>query len=314
MKHLLALMLLCVGCGTPSKSGSHLYQPASVDPDAVRKVCAMERSCLSKPQFDSGAACVAQMEYGLASGIGVLFGPSVTDLQRYVECVGKSNDCAGVLACASVNHDATWCPPGRYASCDGNKRIGCVAGWGLELEDCAQLGQTCVATSDSALCSTTNHCDSTTQVDRCDGSSVVECNSGSSTEQRLDCRDLDAEATCAVISDGNGGGYPGCVKKGNASCGADGGRCDGARAIACTNGFERVIDCGSYGNVCALDANGRLSCVPPPTATDCNFKSPDSCDGDSLRICVNGRWVATSCTSIGLKSCISDDSGARCVP
>jgi hypothetical protein len=311
MKWLSSLLLLCAACGTPTPRSAHLFEPASVSPDAVRKVCAMEQSCLAKPPFSSGGDCVSQIELGLASGLGIFFGPSVSDLERYVGCMATANDCASALDCATAHHGASYCQSGA-SSCDGDTRVSCIAGLGLSLQDCAAQGQKCVAAGDDAICSTGKSCNPDKGL-RCDGTVVVDCNPDSATETRFDCANLDQDAVCARIDDGTSQGHLGCVKKGSAACTVADQRCDGTKAVTCNYGaVERTVDCASFGNQCAVGEGHSVTCVP--TATECSPSSPDSCDGDSLRICVNGHWAPTACSSIGLRTCGTVDGKSRCVP
>ena len=43
----------------------------------------MMLSCLPSPPLTPGASCVSQFETGLASGLGIFFGPSADNLERF---------------------------------------------------------------------------------------------------------------------------------------------------------------------------------------------------------------------------------------
>src|SRR4030095_12823071 len=115
--HRLSLCLLaCAACGSPAQS----ITPHQVSPDAVRRTCAMEVSCLPNPPISSGGSCVSQFENGLATGLRLFFGPSAADLQRYVDCSVAAPDCMSALNCASGNHGPTWCAANPSGGCDGD--------------------------------------------------------------------------------------------------------------------------------------------------------------------------------------------------
>jgi hypothetical protein len=256
----------------------------------------MQVSCLDHPQFASGSVCVAQVEYGLASGAGILFGPSAIDLQRYVDCVTTSSDCAAVLACASAKHDTAYCAADAI-SCDGDTRVVCFGGWGLSLEDCTAEGLRCVSANQTSSCSSGVSCDWITDHGHCDGPRIISCASGTHTEKIFDCRSLDTAASCGAVTDSED---PECVKEGTGSCGPDSVRCEGKIGIACSHGLERRVDCGGFASHCVVRDNS-LSCEPD--AAECARSSPDRCNGDTLEVCVNGHYVATPCSSIGLTTC-----------
>jgi hypothetical protein len=73
MKSAILIALGCVACGSSGTGTS--FPPRAVNPDAIRKACAMEVSCLKDPPLTPAGNCVSQFESGLATGIGIFFGP-----------------------------------------------------------------------------------------------------------------------------------------------------------------------------------------------------------------------------------------------
>lgn len=305
-----ALVALIAGC-----HGSHspLYVPQPVNPDHVQRACAMEVSCLSPAPLTPGGSCVTQFETGLATGYGIFFGPSATDLSRYVDCANAHGDCASALDCASGNHGPDWCDAHPQGGCEGDTLISCVAGWGLEQRDCTQLGMHCATTTAGASCTDGNSCDPQTSPARCDGNRFVDCNGGTGLESAIDCTTAIPGGTCQQIVSGSSSST-GCRPPPSPGCGVDDSEsCDGTALVGCSGGAAVRVDCTQFGSHCVATSTTAADCVPD--GTECTDQSSDSCVGGSLQLCVNGRWGQTDCTSIGFHQCTTTPGGASlCAP
>lgn len=300
------LALACVACGS---SGGGLFSPEPVHPDAIRRACAMEVSCFPTPPISSGGACVTQFEEGLATGIGILFGPSAKDLARYIDCANSHGDCTSALNCASQSHGPSWCNAHPAAACDGDTLVGCTDGWGLSLTDCTQLGEHCTTANGASACTDGTPCDPAAPA-RCDGSRIVSCDSGTHLETRFDCAATISGATCAIETNG-GATDATCTFSSGQVCMTDTESCDGTTAVdsACGTQILRVA-CGQFDSHCVVDGD-KADCVPD--ASDCDASAPDTCSGNALQICVNGKLTTTPCSDIGFTTCQAPTGGsARC--
>src|SRR5262245_33100006 len=187
---------ICISCGSPHSQSP--FSPHPVSADAVRKTCAMQLSCLTNPPITPGGKCVSQFEFGLATGVGIFFGPSASDLQRYVDCAGTASDCTTALTCASRNHGPDFCAAHPNGACDGDVRVTCQSGWGLYMTDCAALGMHCAMANGHASCTDGKSCDPMTPA-RCDGNHFLECNGGTGLESSIDCATFFDGGTCRNV-------------------------------------------------------------------------------------------------------------------
>jgi hypothetical protein len=289
-----ALLVCLAAC---SNQGSNPIPQYAVDPEAIRRACAMEVSCFaSPPPLMPGGNCVSQFELGLASGFGIFFGPSASDIARYVQCAGSSSKCSDALSCASRNHGSDWCAAHANGGCDGDLLIHCVGGWGLEQSDCSATGLHCATANGASSCSDGISCDPSVE-DHCDGNRFVTCDSVSKLQASYECGAFGG--TCQHVTMGSQS-VTGCLPA-SGSCGVDGTTCDGTTMVVCEFGFQSRVECAKFASHCAAAANGQLGCVPD--ASDCGSTTPDSCDGSALRMCVNGKLEATPCSSIGFTGC-----------
>jgi hypothetical protein len=305
MRCALGLVVVSAACGS-----SHLLQPYPVQPEAVRKACAMELSCLSPAPITSGGSCVSQFEQGMADGFGILFGPSAADLARYVNCASSAGDCTTALNCASKNHGPAWCMAHPNPTCDGDTLVNCVGGWGLELNDCTQLNLHCRSANGFATCSDGTTCDGTV-TDQCMGNRYVTCDSQTHLGASFDCGQFIPGGVCRHIVNGTSS-ETGCFGPGSATCTATEtmASCDGAAIVSCGYGTTVRVDCSQFQSHCLADnSNGSSSFSCAPDATDCTATSPDSCVGNAIQMCVNGKWEQTACSSFGLSSCATTNSG-----
>ena len=82
--------------------------------------------------------------------------------------------------------------------------------------------------------------------------------------------------------------------------------------VAKEDGRERAVDCGRIVADGRCTADDRSGVVCWPTDAECALGG-DTCEGDSLRTCANGRVVTISCPSLGLARCSDAGGTAVCV-
>ncbi len=284
------------------------------DRDEVIRTCVLQVSCLGEdaPLRPVGA-CVDDFQFGIATGAGILFGPSGAQLEHIVSCGAAAGDCTSALECASYGHGPDYCRVNPGRTCDGGIRVVCDAAseWAFESEDCAALGLECregmtAGGSLTAVCTDGVTCDPADSTNTCEGTRAVRCTS-TGLRTSVDCAAFAIPATCATFTRDDGEVVEGCVPVGP-PCTTTETRCDGTLVVGCASGVEARIDCAAINEGhCEMDGSG-VRCVPD--ATECTESDPDLCEGDDLRSCINGRHASRSCTALGFAGCGEDASGA----
>lgn len=296
---LVVATLGAAGCGGSSEPKAHVSP--TLTSAALDKTCVMAMSCLAVPEFQSGSACVAELELGIATGRGT-FVAGAADLTRLMACAASSNDCASILDCYTLEHESDYCNAHSEYSCDGDVLVGCFNGNGLQTFDCTKSGMHCAAANGSATCSDGKSCDPSL-AGRCDGNTSVTCDSATSLESKVDCG--------IVVSAGVCDAELGCTPPLAGACTAN--ACTSATAgFVCESGRQLPIDCSAFGQRCAASPTQTdTPCVAAASECDGTF---DQCtaDGASMQICVNGAWVTTACSSIGLTSCGTSSGVVAC--
>jgi hypothetical protein len=310
MHRSLIVALACASCGSPS-----LFQPRSVNPDAVRKACAMEISCFAAPPIAHGGDCVSQIENGLATGFGILFGPSADDLERYVNCVNGASNCTDALNCASKNHGNAWCTAHPNSTCDGDTLVSCLDGWGIIQNDCTKFGMHCATANGASSCTDGNTCNPTVNAS-CNGNRVTSCDGITMLESSYDCGSQLPGSTCMTMTSGTSS-TTGCFFPPGGGCGATSVTCDGTTGVICENGISLRVQCGQFASHCVVMTDPQdptkqnFSCAT--NATDCDpSTATDSCNGNAIHMCVNGTYVDTPCSSLGLTTCQQGVGTAKC--
>ena len=88
--------------------------------------------------------------------------------------------------------------------------------------------------------------------------------------------------------------------------------CESATVLrACVGTNESLVDCTTLGQ--------GFTCIPGPIAhcgfaSECDDKTPVTCEGDSLVLCDAGRVRKVDCKSLGFTRCISNTQGGACSP
>jgi hypothetical protein len=88
------------------------------------------------------------------------------------------------------------------------------------------------------------------------------------------------------------------------------GECSGSVAQACVQGQLVRIDCASRRARCVMTSEGA-ACLPLDDKLACNPLEPARCEGDQLRLCVDGRLRILDCAARNA-SCVADGGGAHC--
>lgn len=272
--------------------------------DEALRYCGMIAAC--GEDFRGLAECVRSVQLGLASGgPDPLYLGNPHDLARQVECAVSAADCAEMIECYRLGRPTGFCSGRPEDFCDGDVWVRC---YGEDLRfvlDCAAHGLSCREGGGwfRVSCTRGVACERGT-APRCDGTMAVSCVDG--LEDGLDCAVVWPGSVCALVS-----GTPTCVPDG-AACSAD--RCDGSTFVRCFEGRELRVDCAAAAEGTCTDGADRPECVP--TANECDpFNPPQFCDGDGIRVCVNGRDARLDCRAIGLRTCGIQTSGnPECVP
>jgi hypothetical protein len=88
------------------------------------------------------------------------------------------------------------------------------------------------------------------------------------------------------------------------------GTCDGALARACVLNAVYSVDCAARHQRCVQTDEGA-QCLPSDPATDCSGTEPALCEGNRLRLCIDGSFEQIDCAKRG-GVCRMTASGARC--
>ena len=296
---LVVATLAAAGCG--GTSAPKTYVSPMLTSAALDKTCVMAMSCLATPEFQSGSACVSELETGIGTGRGS-FVATAADLTRLMACAASSNDCASILDCFTLEHESAYCSAHPQFSCDGDVLVGCFNGNGLETFDCAKSGMHCAAANGSASCSDGKSCDPSV-AGRCDGNTFIACDTNTSLESKVDCG--------VVVSAGVCDADLGCTPPLAGACTANACTSD-TQGFVCDSGRQLPIDCSAFGEKCGSSLTQTdTPCVTPSSECDGTF---DLCttDGSGMQVCVNGAWTTTACSSIGLTSCGTSNGVVAC--
>jgi hypothetical protein len=279
---------------------------SSPSDDALR-YCMLLMSCAYE-MVGGAAACVRDVQLSLASGAAAGFIEDARDIPRQVACAASADSCTTMLECRALGRSAGFCTGREAAFCDGDVAVLCRSEeYPAFVLDCAAIGLSCHSIRESAAaCTNGVTCDASAP--RCDGRSRTYCVDG--MEAPIDCGLVWPGGSCALVADERGLPTPTCVPPG-ADCSAD--RCAGSTLIRCIGGHELPVDCAAAVEGSCVDGTDGPECMP--TATECDARSMEACDGDRVQVCVNGRYEAIDCRELGMRTCgVHISGGARCVP
>ncbi len=232
--------------------------------------------------------------------------PDPTFTARLLDCAAESpGDCAALAACWGHSDWFGFSRCREGGSCpDGSSvMLGGPAGASL---DCAELGGTCVNLWSNAqrACCNAQPCDGVTGV-QCDGTKVSLCGGWG---ERID---FDCGVSGRTCNDD-----PLAPCKGSSPCDPATSltECMGSTAIYCSGGGQAVYECANTLFRTACNEGGpsyEVPCRPKGAACDPTYEA-GTCNGEALRVCVDGEWVDVDCAKIGFKTCTQGMDMARC--
>lgn len=154
-------------------------------------------------------------------------------------------------------------------------------------------------------------CDVNTSAGHCDGDTAYVCDAFDNTLYAYDCSA--SGMTCVQGADG----IPHCTKS-ECNPATSTPECDGDIMTVCdANGYEDITDCAQKDLNCIMvqtrSGENVPACLEP--GEQCKpDEFEDSCDGNTLVVCLYGATSRIDCTKLaGQKRCQQDDTGARCV-
>lgn len=294
---LLALSLVVVGCGS-----SKVTQQSGAAACITAAACGI---------IDTGVSSCTQV-VGFINDSAVQADAHLSASQ--VNCIANAgSDCAQAKKCLANGMTPAACSGGG-ASCDGNVWQACttLAGsggnQGMQLFDCGDVGQMCVANNGNVDCgfgTCSGGTPSCVTPDGMPGGNLLQhCDNG--ILKRDDCTRLGASC--------NPSGVPHCRGDGPA-CSAPSVfnptlRCDGSVLVTCVDGGEARYDCAKLGLGCFANVGGNgFGCAAGNDCDPENFTA--TCVGTKLSFCNQGKIQTTDCKSAGFTTC-SPNNGGSC--
>jgi hypothetical protein len=209
----------------------------------------------------------------------------VLDPAAVESCVSAAKDCDAVGRCINGGQTAGSCDPTVDTKrCDGAIGRKCLGGVWVGL-DCGKLGLECLQDGVKQLwCGKQGACKDAT----CHKDGVLSC-----------VNKVMAFRSCGAGSCVDVNGTKTCAGEGPA-CQPSDFRCDGNTAVSCVNGKEHREPCA----VCS-DVDGAF-------CTKDSQCDKSSCDGATLKACVDGVPFDKDCTALGFSTCKEDSQGAHC--
>jgi len=288
---------------TPATDTPATDAPTAPSPvEAILQMCRMNNACGYQTRFLMPADQCTQRALELVAS------RAETDpiehrlhFTRMVECARTASTCDAYVRCADFG---VACTGMAQATCNGTVRVACSTpgGIGPRTFDCALLGGQC-ANGECVYPAGGTACTESGAA-RCEGNARRWCRpSATGTAVEID-EPCPAGTACVPGSTGSVSCYP------LGSCSAQGGRCDGDTVVNClrmgSSLAELRMDCAAIGRRCDAPAGGAATCVP--RATECTGPSrtvatTSTCDGNRVRVCVEGRDTRIDCTQLGRSSC-----------
>jgi hypothetical protein len=298
MKRLsLALALLVIGCGdgkVTQQSGAAACLTASACGiiDGGVSACTQVIAFINDPAL-AGAAKVSAAE---------------------VNCIANAgSDCAAARKCLANGMTPAACS-GVSESCAGNVWQSCTVAAGsggnegIQLFDCGDVGQMCVANNGNVDCgygSCSGGTASCVTPDGMPGGNLVQrCDNG--ILKREDCTRTSASCNPSGVAHCRGDG-PACSAPGifNNTL-----RCDGSVLVSCVDGGEARYDCGKVNLGCFANVGGNgFACAAGNECDPNNYTA--TCVGTKLTFCNKGKVQSADCASAGFATC-SPNNGGSC--
>ncbi|PID39407.1 MAG: hypothetical protein CSA65_09600 [Proteobacteria bacterium] len=219
-------------------------------------------------------------------------------------CVNDAKgDCGVIRECLGFKSKPDSCDKNYEPHCENGRAYNCDidARW-VQAVDCKRGGLLCgvkaAGTGKQAVCGG-GPCDPTTFRGECRGKRYFQCSSGAleiddCVARQLQCRDDSV----------------GCEGTGE-SCLPAGPQCDARNnnLVACVEGYVMRRKCS--------DVFGKKTCVAGSAkcrgnGTECSASDFDACDGDKLKVCLDGYSRLIDCPGLGLLKCEPTTYGATC--
>lgn len=199
------------------------------------------------------------------------------------------------------------CREGGY--CDANK---IAAGTTGPRFDCGSLDAICVNLASGAQRACCN-------AEACDAGTPVQCNGQVATYCGLwgEHVTFDCGLSGRLCNEGSPDQWIPCVGPGPGACDpVTPIVCEGNVAVYCSGGALAKYDCSqvTYRSLCNEGASSyTAACRPKGTECDPEWEL-STCDGDRIRVCVDGVFQLFDCTALGFAACEEQPDTARCVP
>lgn len=280
-------------------------------------------------QQSGAAACLTASGCGILTGgisactqvIAFINDPSVASSAHLspseVNCIANAgSNCAEAKKCLAGGMTPSTCS-GNARSCVGNQFQQCTtaAGTGgnegLQLYDCASVGEMCVTNNGNTDCG----------FGTCSGGTAATCvgpdgTAGGNLVQRCTNGILQREDCTRTAASCNPSGLLGAHCRGNgAACTSPSItnntlRCDGSVLVTCADGQEARYDCAQLNLGCFSNPGGNagFGCYAGNDCDPNNFTA--TCQGTKLTFCNKGKVQMSDCASLGFASCNPNGGGS----
>ncbi|HWE28812.1 MAG TPA: hypothetical protein VHB97_12465, partial [Polyangia bacterium] len=243
MKKLGLLLVLINGCGN-----------GSVTQQSGAAACITANAC---GILTAGVSVCTQFVVGVNDPAGAA---SFKFTAAEVNCIAAAgHDCAAAKKCLAGGNTPASCS-GAATSCVGNvwQQCNLAAGSGgnegVEMFDCAAVGEMCVTSGGNTDCgygTCSGLSSACVSPDGTPGGNLVQgCNAG--ILQRSDCTRIDASCNPSGVAHCRGNGAACNSLTGDTTL-----RCDGSVLVTCVDGGEARRDCGSDNLGCFSNVGGN---------------------------------------------------------
>jgi hypothetical protein len=296
MKKLFIVALAVVGCGNPK-----------VNLTTGAEACVTAAACgISFPGVVGVSGCTQLVEYANnkeAAGVAKV-GPTE------VNCLAAAGkDCVKARQCLNGGQPISACT-GTSDACTGtvwstcSMTTGTGGNNGTRSFDCASIGQACAAGNGEFTCAT-GTCSGLSAT--CSGAVLQTCDTA--VLRTHDCAPTGEE--CIPTA----GITPAHCRGTGAVCASpsitnNALRCDGTTLVTCSDSKEARQDCASLGMGCYIKfGTSTPACL---YGAECDpASSPNTCVGNQLKFCDNGKFVTIDCAGAGFTGC-DPSNGGRC--
>jgi len=246
----------------------------------------------------------------LGKGLGILPLDIFQEIvEKTINCNKNSNTCTELATCLDVEITNETCIPGEFTNiCEDNKAV--ICNWqGKVLKKTCEESTTCTIDLEDgdADCSIEEleGCNDETFVSSCNENIITTCEWG--TEKTFDCGE---ERTCEMVNS-----VAKCMPHANLpNCNPDNyqSSCDNQYVLTCSEGKVIKSDCRTTAgpdytckeNPSFLEAFLFAGCVYKQVATTCS--DIPSCNGSTLKYCVNGQEETYNCIDNGYTACTTE--------